>query len=797
MIRNYIQIALRNLWKNISYTLINIAGLAVGMAITLLSLLYVVNELSFDRFHVNKERIYRVVVKVESAVEGTETSSVMTAGIGPSLVREIPEVEAMVRVTNPGSSFFTVKNQNYQVNTVIHADSSFFNVFSFPLLIGNPGKALEQPFAVVLSKSLAIRMFGDIESAAGKIVRLNDRDNYLVTGIMSDPPVNSHLRFDAVGSFLSLYQDTDLHLGWNGGWNYLTYLLIHEGASPKKIEEQIIPIAEENINRMLKDVGVNWNFFLQSLDEVHLNTNVNWDIDTKGSRTRLVLFIAVTFIILVIACINFVNLTTALALSRMKEVGIRKVSGASRNQIILQFLTESMVVSFIALVIAVILIEIFSLWLSHQVSDAIFLENFELYNKSFFQIASSVVFLIVTVGLLAGAYPAYYMSKFRPALAVKGRANLGKRNPLFRNLLVVFQFTISVILIIAALVIGTQLDYLLESDKGFDPRNKIIVSLNSESARNNAETLKNEFLLVPGIEKAGASSDIPGRGFTQNGYFPEGHDKPLMLHALDVDYDFLEAMGIEIVEGRNFSKSFGTDDEAFIINQSLASQLGWDEPVGKIITRGTSHQVIGVVKDFNFSTMHDAIGPLVITLKPWRGYAFITLQSALTHELLMDQLQGKWKNVVPNEDLEAFTLASYIREAYGTEREYMHMLLFCAGLTLLIAALGLFGLAAFITRKRFHEIAVRKVYGAGMNRILVMVSAGFLSWVLLANIIAWPSAYMIMENYFLINFAYNGGINWWIYFAALLFSGLIAFLVIVFQIIRLGRLNPVEYIRYE
>ena len=669
MLVTYLQIAFRNLLKNKSFTLINITGLAIGMAITLLSLLYVANELSFDRFHALKDRIYRLVVKVESVAEGTETSSIMTAGIGPSLLSNIPEVEDMVRVTNPEAGFITYEGTNYNASSMVYADSSFFSIFSFPLLIGNPQNILEQPFSVVLCRSMAIKMFGNLESAPGKIVRLNDRDNYRVTGVVQDPPVNSHLRFDMVCSFVSLYHDPDLYLGWNGGWNYFTYLLLNEGASVSRVEEQIIPIAQEQINSMLSEVGVSWNFFLQELVKVHLNTNVNWDIETQGSKTRLFLFMAVTFFILLIACINFINLTTASALSRMKEVGIRKVSGAGRKQIILQFLTESMVVSFFSLVLAMILIEILYFWLSRQVSDTIFLENFELYNRSFFQLALAIVFLIITVGLLAGSYPAFNMSGFKPALAVKGRFNPGKRNPLFRNILVVFQFTISVILIIAALVIGTQLDYLLKSDKGFDPGNKVIVSLATEAARDNVEALKKEFLEIPGIERAGASSQIPGRGFTQNGYFPEGQDNPLMFHALDVDYDYLDAMGLEIIEGRNFSKEFGQDEEAFIINQALARQLRWKDPIGKTITRGVDHKVIGMVRDFNFSTMHDAIGPLVITLKPWQGYGYITLETATDIERLKNQLEGKWHIVVPNEDFDSFPLKSYIREAYGAERE--------------------------------------------------------------------------------------------------------------------------------
>lgn len=797
MLLNYFRIAFRNLWKNKLLSLINIIGLAVGMAITLLSLLYVTNEISYDRFHTQKDQIYRVIVKVESAVEGTETASIMTAGVGPSFLQEIPEVEQMVRTSNPVEGFFTYQNRNFTTDEAMYADSSFFKVFSFSLLAGNPETVLENPYSAVLSKSLATKIFGDYQKAVGQSIVFNNKDNYLITGLVEDPPHNSHLRFDVLFSFTSLYEDPNRHLGWNGGWNYSTYLFLNEDTDLNQVERQFERIADHNINEQMKDIGVSWNFFLQPLVKVHLNNNVTWDIETQGSRTKLILFIAVTFIILIIACINFINLTTASAISRMKEVGIRKVAGASRYQIIFQFLTESMLVSMVALVHAVILIEIFYLWVATQISDKVFLENFELYNRSFFQLAGAILFLILAAGFIAGGYPALFISGFKPALAVKGKISFHKKNPIVRNLLVVFQFTIAIMLIICTLVIATQLDFLLKSGKGFKPDGKLVVSLTSEAARENVQAIKESFMAIPGVEEVGASSQIPGKGYTMNGYFPEGLSKPLMFHALDIDYDYLASMGLEIVQGRNFSKSFGKDEEAYLINQALARQLGWNDAVGKTIKRGGDHKVIGVVKNFNYSTLHESIEPLVITMKPWRGYSYLTIQSSGITEEFIHRIEAAWKSVVPYEDFESFRLETFIADAYGEEKQYMQMLLFCAFLTIFIAALGLFGLSAFIIRQRYREIAVRKVFGAAIHKIFTLISAGFVKWVLIANAIAWPMAYVIMENYFLVNFAYSGGVRWWIFLIALFSSVLIALLVILFQIFRLSRLNPVDYIRYE
>lgn len=797
MLVNYLRIAFRNLWKNKSFTIINIVGLAIGMAISLLALLYVTNELSFDRFHVKKDRIHRVIVKMESS-ERTLSAGIMTAGVGPSFLQEIPDVEAMVRISTSQGGFFTVSDENFDAKSVMYADSSFFKVFTFPLILGNPETVLDRAYKIVLTKSQAIRMFGNINDAMGKIIRFNDKDNLLVSGIMEDTPLNSHLRFDVLISFTSLYQDPAMTLGWNGGWQYCTYLLLHEGANVANVENQFIAIAEDNINKSQRDIGHSWNYFLQPLLKVHLNKMAEWDINTRGSITDIILFLAISFIILLIACINFINLTIAASLKRMKEVGVRKVVGATRQNIIWQFLTETMLISIIALIHAIILIEVFYLWLTWATGDTSILENFELYNKSYFQLAGVIVFLIVTVGLMAGAYPAFYMSGFNPALAVKGRIKFNNGNSITRSWGLVFQFSISIISIICTLIIATQLNYLIKTDKGFDSENKTVIQLTSESTMNKVEILKDAFLSIPGIKKAGASSGIPGRGYTSNGYFPEGLTEPMMIHVLDVDYDYLPTMGLEVVIGRNFSKDYGLDKDAYLINEALALQLGWENPIGKTIRRGIEHKVIGVVKNYNFSPLHVNIEPLIFTLKPWQGgYDYLTIQTSGKRDGLERELETKWKSIVPYEDFNSFTLTSHVKNAYNSVRGKMYMLMVCSILSILIAVLGLFGLTAFTTRQRYKEIAIRKVYGSDMKKIFNLVSSGFIKWVLLANVIAWPLAYFIMDNYFLVNFAYNTGIKWWVFVLALIFSIVISLFVILVQILRLSRLNPIDYIRYE
>jgi len=408
-----------------------------------------------------------------------------------------------------------------------------------------------------------------------------------------------------------------------------------------------------------------------------------------------------------------------------------------------------------------------------------------------------MLFVLIFVGVIAGVYPAYYMSKFQAVRVLKGHLALTKSKPVFRSLLIVFQFAVSAILILCTLIIATQVNYLLKHDLGFNPEKKIIISLSSESSRKSYDILKSGFNSIAGVNSTGSSSNIPGRGFTKNGYLPEGLSEPIMIHALDVDYDYLNTMGFNVVQGRNFSEEFGTDENAFLINQTLAKQLGWENSIGKTIKRDGDHKVIGVIEDFFYYPLHKRVEPLLITLQPWRGYDYITVNySVMDEKQLIKQLEEKWIEVSPNEDFDYFFLDQHVKDAYNEETGFALILASCSGLALFIAGLGLFGLAAYITRQRSKEMAIRKVFGAEIRKIFVLVSSGFLKWVLIANIIAIPVAYFLMENW-LQHFAYHGGIKIWIFVVTVLFCLVLTLFIILFQILRLNRLNPIDFIRNE
>jgi len=797
MFKNYLVTAVRNLKRNWSFTMINIIGLAIAMAITIVSLLYITNEFSYDRFHAKNDRIYRVILKSESNTEGTTTSSIATAGIGPTLLGEIPEVESMVRLSNPAGCFLSYNENNYPAHLMMYADSAFFTLFSFNLILGNEKNVLAKPFTTVLTRSFALKMFEDENEAIGKIVRLNNKDNLLVTGIAEDPPVQSHLQFDMLVSFATLYEDPQMYLGWDGGHNYYTYILLQDNAKIEQVEERLPPVLEKNINEKYRQFGASWSLLFQPLKRVHMFSDFDADISTRGNLRFVFILLTITLFVLFIACINFINLTTAAALSRMKEVGVRKVVGATRGKIIGQFMTETVLMSIISLILAFFIVEVVQTFYPYFVQDSFLLEQIMIFNSSFYQIAGVMVFVLIFVGLVAGGYPAYFMSRFQTVRVLKGHLSGTKSKPVFRSMLIIFQFAVSSVLILCTLIIVTQINYLLKQDLGFNPPKKIVIPLTSESSKESYEVLESGFKSIAGVKSVGASSDIPGRGFTRNGYLPEGLSEPIMIHVLDIDYDYLNTMGLKIVDGRNFSKESGTDKDAFLINQTLAKQLGWENAIGKTIKRGGRHKVIGVVEDFHYYPLHKRVEPLIITLRPWRGYDFITVNYTQSNDKeLIRQLEEKWYAVSPYEDFDYFFLNDYIRRAYNQETGFAWILASCSGLALFIAGLGLFGLAAFITRQRSREMAIRKVFGAGIRKIFMLVSSGFLKWVLIANIIAIPVAWFIMDKW-LQYFAYHGGMRLWIFLATIVFCLLLALVIILFQILRLSRLNPIDFIRYE
>lgn len=772
------------------YSVINVSGLSIGLACGILILLFVRNELSYDRFHTKYKNIYRVNLIHEQAGQMT-SMAVTVAAIGPSMIQDFPEVKGMTRMSSEQDGYFTRQNNHYFTSLISYADSSFFDLFSFNLITGNPKTALTEPFTVVLSEKLAKQLFG-VKNPVGEFIRLNNRDNLLVTGVVENAPPNSSIKFNALISFSSLYKDPNVYLDWDGGYGYYNYIELSDNTNLYDLEKKFPGFLEKNINYKYKEVGVTVHMFVQPLRDLHLRSNLDYDTDTRGSLAMNYIFLAIALFILAIACINFMNLATARSIKRAKEVGLRKVVGADRKQIIRQFLGESVTTSFLALIGAIILIEIFQSEFNRLVNTELHL--FRMVNAGFI---AGIFILTFAVGLLAGSYPSFFMASYQPVKIMKGDFNVRSGKPVLRNILVVFQFFISSALILFTLLVFLQMKYINRKDLGYTKENVIYLTFHDPRARDKIEILKTEFKNIPGVISAGASTGMPGYGLTSNGYFPEGYEEPVMIHALDVDFDFLEVMNIPVIAGRSFSKEFSTDAEAFLINQTLAKKLGWADPVGKKIMRDGKHPVIGMISDFHFSTLHTKIEPLLITMKPWDGYYYLAIRVApgnLTNTL--DALEKKWMEVLPDQPFSVEFLDRYVANAYASESNTGETFLYFSLLAVFIACLGLFGLANYSGEQKRKEIGIRKVYGASNRNILTQLSSDFTKWVIVANILAWPLAYWAMDKWLQL-FEYRTEISFWIFVLTFGITSVISVITIIYQVIHAARANPVDTIKYE
>jgi putative ABC transport system permease protein len=664
-------------------------------------------------------------------------------------------------------------------------------MFSFELLSGDPNTALAKPYSVVLSEETAQRIFGE-KDPLGEMIRWNNRDDLMITGVIKSPPANSHLQFSSLISFSSRYHDRRYYMDWNGGMQYYHYLELIPGADIDALAAKLPDFMYEHINRMYESAGVSINASLQSIEKIHLRSGYAGEISPTGSMANIYIYAAIAIFILFIACINFMNLTTAMATKRAKEVGLRKVFGAARTNLIRQFLGESIVMSMIGLVIALVLIEILLPVFGKMVS-----RQLELYQWSNLDLILGIPVLVLFVGILAGSYPAFYLSAFQPVRVLKGLFKGQKGFLGVRNSLVLIQFAISIVLIICTLVIYAQLGFIRSKDLGFSKDNILILAFTSESFKQQYERLKEALSEIPDVISSSATSEVPGEGFTSNGYRPEGSENVIMFNKVAVDFDYIRTVGLQITSGRNFSEDFSTDREAYLINESLARQLDWSDPVGRTIDRNGDHKVIGVVKDFHFAPVHQEIGSLIFDMHTYMGYNYLLVRFS-TDNLpgLIADIQKAWEGIDPNEPFEYRFMDDVFGETYKAEQRMSSMLLYFAILAILIACMGLFGLALFNTEQRTREIGVRKVFGSSVSGVILLLSGKFSRWVLLANVFAWPVAYLIVRRYMQM-YAYKINLPVWVFFLSAAGVYLVALLTIGLQSYKAGVTNPIDALRYE
>jgi len=790
MIGTFFKTAFRNLLKNKSVSFINIVGLAIGLASCITILAYIGYELSYDRFHEKAGRIYRGVVKVTSE-QDWETTPQMVAAVGPSLKEDFPDVEKTVRFRNPEDRYFAYNNRSYFVENVIYSDSTLFDVFSFRLLQGNPEQALAAPFSIVLSEKTARKIFGD-EDALGKTVLLDNKDLCMVTGIVEDAPAYSHIQYGAFISFCSLEENNSMHLDWNGGWAYYTYLLVSPGTDVETLTEKFQPFFDKHINYLYKEAGLSLNMYLQPLTDIYLHSGLNGEIGPTGSLSYMILFLLIALLIFTIACINYINLTVTRLTVRQRETGIRKLLGATKKGIIQQFVVESVILNVIALVMALILAKA-ALPLINNLTG----QELQLVQPSFMPHTLTVLFLILAAGVLAGSYPAMQLSAQSTVKLARQASSAVSRRTNIRSITVVLQYTVSIAMIICSVFLYKQLSYIRHNDRGYDKNNILLVPMKTENIYQRHELLKAEFWNISAIEHIAACYDYPGSGYTSNGYVPEGHEETMLTTVLYTDEDFVPLLGLKMMAGRNFSKLMETDKSKYLVNETYIRQIGWKDPLGKTIERNGKHEVIGVVSDFNFATLHEPIAPLIISLEREGRfhYFMIRVKEGQANDVI-EQLGTKWEQIVPEIPFEYSYLEDMDQTGYLKEKRQATLILLFTVLAILISFMGLFALTSYETVRQTKNIGIRKVNGASAFEILVLLLGRFTRWVLISILLACPFAFYAI-NRWLQNFAYKTNLSWWVFIVAGVAAILISILTVSWQTLKAAMRNPVDALYYE
>lgn len=788
MIKSYFKIAWRNLIKNQVLSIISLSSLSVGIAAVLLIAIYINNEYQYDNFHKHEANLYRAGFKTWQSGKIIGSGAAFISEFGPDAKDELPEIESFARISSEREAYVSSEDKTLKLTHIHHADPSFFEILSYKLLKGNPRTALKNPFTVVLTETTAKRLFGN-EEAIGKTLKFNDQSEYLVTGIVQDTFANSHLSFNALLSFETLYKEPDNYLGWNGGNQYITYLLLKNDVDLDELQKKFKDFMWRHINEGYSDIDLRIDTELQPIKDIHLYYNNGSDT----LRTNINIFSLVAFLILIISSINYINLTTAQSITRLKEIGVRKILGASKRQVVKQFLGETLLVSVISSLFAIILVvfllpsysELFNINLSLDYDEVLF--------------ALSVLFVfILFVSTIAGSYLAFYLTSFNVNETFK--ANLPKISSSFnfRKGLIVTQFVISIGLMASTFFISLQMEFVKSKEQGIDREQILALPLIEQNAQKNYTVLKKELLELPEIKNITGLSEIPYNGITMNGFRPERSEKVMMIHQLDADESFLETFDIDIVSGNFFSDKNQRFKNGYVINETLAELLGWENPIGKIISRDGDHRIIGVVKDFNFASLHEKIEPLIITNQPYEGnYDYLAIKYHAGQSLnLIDKTEQLWTNILGNNTFDYWFLDDAFNTVYKSEKRFQKVFFYFSVLSVFLSLVGIFGLVLLMLKRRTKEMGIRKILGAGIIDIGKIVVTDFIWLIAIAAIISTPLTWYYI-NTWLQNFAYRIEMQWWVFIATLLITVVAVGLTVGVQTIKTAIKNPVDSLRTE
>lgn len=810
MFKNFFRITIRNIIRQKVYSIINIAGLAIGIACSIIITAFILNELSFDKFHEKADRIYRLIL--DGKIGEEEMLSAWTAvPTAAALVQEFPEVIAATRLEEWDNMLIRYEDKTFLEDKFLWADSTFFQIFSFKLKEGDPAKVLNEPRKIVVSENMAKKYFGS-EDPVGKTLKVfSDTTHYLVTGVFENVPINSHIDFDFVASFISL--DKAKSTEWTSN-NLCTYLLLAEGADWKALQDKMQYLVKKYVGPEVQQyIGVSveeweaagnrYGYDLQPLTNIHLNSDIEQPFKQPNDKTYIYIFAVIAVFIIVIACINFMNLATARSAGRAREVGMRKVAGSDKGLLIRQFLLESLVLTFIALILGILLVELLFPYFNNLVNLEL---NIDYLGKWF--IIPGLVLLGIIVGLLAGSYPAFFLASFKPVAVLTGKLEKGSRVSSLRSILVILQFGISVFIIVGTIVIFQQLSYMLNKNLGFDKDQVMVVQRFGEVGRDHVEAFKQEIARIPGVIASTSSTSIPGYPNNYNAHGIEGRslDQVYLLQVNWCDFDFLKTYGLKLNSGRFFSNGNPSDSSAAVINFRAVKDFNIKDPLNtRIIRPGAKPedylymQVIGVVDDFHFESLHTDIKPYLFEIRPsdwgWIPYLSIRFDPSNIKKVLSG-VEKIWKEYSGDQPFEYFFLSEDFADRYSQEQRTRTIFVIFSILAVFIASLGLFGLVAFTAEQRTREIGIRKVMGASVSRIIWLISRETLLLLGIATVIAWPVGWYFSRNW-LNGFAYRIDLTPVPFILSLMIALFIAIITVSMQAFSASMKNPADALRYE
>jgi putative ABC transport system permease protein len=808
MVKNYLLIALRNAWRNKGYTMINLLGLAIGITSSIIILLFVLDELSFDRHNEHFRDIYRITIK--GKIQGNEIEAALSnAPMGATLKSDFPEVEEFARLfTFDGDPIVRHEEKVFIEENFYYADSTFFNVFTAPVVFGDPKGMLNRPNTVVLTEETARKYFGN-ENPVGRLLQVGQREeSFEVTGVVKGFPENSHFRFNILGSMTSIYL-ADL-TRWLGNNNY-TYIRLRPGFEPAELEAKFPELVAQHMGTELEEIlglsieeffatGNTYGYYLQPLKDIHLNSDLQFEINPGGSRASVIIFSIIAVFLILIASINFMNLSTASAAKRATEVGIRKAAGAEKNRLIWQFLTESFLTTLMALILAVVMVELFLPAFNNLAG-----KDLQMLSLGPIRLTLGLLIIGVFVGFASGSYPAFFLSSFKPVDVLKSGAMRGVRGSILRRVLVTFQFVVTIVLFICTMVVNRQMKYLQEKDLGFDKENLVVIDriyvLEEQIGAFRQELLKN-----PAIEQVSVSSAVPGGLIGDNAYLPEGgaSNETHAINNIWTDWFFDDTYELEMVEGRWFDIKNPTDSFALIISESAAKALSFEDPLNQRLytqfgeERDTEHPhpIIGVVKDFHFQSLHQEIRPLVIQFNSERFFQMSVRISGNNTGLTLDYIEKTWNSFKEQQPIHMTFLEEDLEVLYSNENKTAVVFNIFSILAIFIAALGLLGLASFSAAQRTKEVGIRKAMGASISSVLVVLSREFIWLILAATLAAWPLAYFFMKDW-LQDYPARISLEPRIFLVSTLLAFLIAAITVLLRVYQAASMNPVKSLRYE